>query len=344
MDEGKIGTKQIFTKSSDNPIMFITRMDRVDVVEAPAPKSGGFTDNSKHQNGTALSQDNDSNKKPPGDEESQTSFFAQTCAPFVLAGCGMVAAGVLLDKASSWPFLSEVPEALILVPALLGLKGNLEMTLASRLSTMANLGQLDQPQQRITTLYSNIALVQTQAIVVALIASLLAVSAHWIEGNQLDIARSVCVILSGIVSASITSMLLTSLMVFLVITARRYGLNPDNIATPLAAATGDVASLAFLIIFGTWFYRLREQYLMALIILLFLLISSVPAWTWVAVQHQWRPVINGVGGNLVAVQASKLSTYLHEFGKHGILPANTLITYVNPLRTFACKGLHIPIV
>lgn len=34
-----------------------------------------------------------------------------------------------------WPVFKEVTEVFILVPALLGLKGNLEMTLASRLST-----------------------------------------------------------------------------------------------------------------------------------------------------------------------------------------------------------------
>lgn len=56
--------------------------------------------------------------------------------PFLLAGCGTVATGILLDNARRWTFFQEMPEALILVPALLGLKGNLEMTLASRLSTM----------------------------------------------------------------------------------------------------------------------------------------------------------------------------------------------------------------
>ena len=34
-----------------------------------------------------------------------------------------------------WKVFEKVPEIFILVPALLGLKGNLEMTLASRLST-----------------------------------------------------------------------------------------------------------------------------------------------------------------------------------------------------------------
>jgi solute carrier family 41 len=52
----------------------------------------------------------------------------------------------------------------------------------------------------------------------------------------------------------------------------------------------------------------------------------------------FQPVINGVGGNLVAVQASKISTYLHRFGKPGILPMNRVITYVNPIRTFSLRG------
>ena len=55
---------------------------------------------------------------------------------------GMVMAGALLGQVQSWPVYRSYPELFILVPALLGLKGNLEMTLASRLSTLANLGRL----------------------------------------------------------------------------------------------------------------------------------------------------------------------------------------------------------
>jgi solute carrier family 41 len=63
-------------------------------------------------------------------------FFAQVLLPFLVAGVGMVAAGLVLDEVQHWSVFQKVTEIFILVPALLGLKGNLEMTLASRLSTL----------------------------------------------------------------------------------------------------------------------------------------------------------------------------------------------------------------
>lgn len=40
----------------------------------------------------------------------------------------------------SWDVFQEITEIFILVPAVLGMKGNLEMTLASRLSTAVSAG------------------------------------------------------------------------------------------------------------------------------------------------------------------------------------------------------------
>ena len=46
---------------------------------------------------------------------------------------------ILFFSLQHWEVFKKVTEVFILVPALLGLKGNLEMTLASRLSTAVSL-------------------------------------------------------------------------------------------------------------------------------------------------------------------------------------------------------------
>ena len=54
----------------------------------------------------------------------------------------------------------NVSALFVMVPALLGLKGNLEMTLASRMSTQANLGKMDNSTDQWSMIRGNLALVQ----------------------------------------------------------------------------------------------------------------------------------------------------------------------------------------
>lgn len=71
----------------------------------------------------------------PRKPEKRIIMILTIVVPFFIAGFGMVAAGILFDAVQSWVLYTELKEIIVLVPALLGLKGNLEMTLASRLST-----------------------------------------------------------------------------------------------------------------------------------------------------------------------------------------------------------------
>lgn len=57
-------------------------------------------------------------------------MIAGVCGPVILFS---------LFVWQSWDVFQDITEILILVPAVLGMKGNLEMTLASRLSTVVSL-------------------------------------------------------------------------------------------------------------------------------------------------------------------------------------------------------------
>lgn len=74
-----------------------------------------------------------------------------------------------------WKVFQNVSELLILVPSLLGLKGNLDMCLASRLSTQANSGRMSSKSDIIHMVIGNIALVQVQATVAAFIVAVFAI-------------------------------------------------------------------------------------------------------------------------------------------------------------------------
>lgn len=83
---------------------------------------------------------------------------------------------LLFQMMQRWKVFTYVSELFILVPALLGLKGNLDMCLASRLSTQANLGHMTTKKDIIRMVVGNVALVQVQATVAAFIVATFAVS------------------------------------------------------------------------------------------------------------------------------------------------------------------------
>ncbi len=51
-----------------------------------------------------------------------------------------------------------------------------------------------------------------------------------------------------------------------------------------------------------------------------------------------QPVVNGIGGNLVAIQSSRLSTWLHQCVYPGQLPDGHKRACVIPGKTFIGKG------
>ncbi|XP_015608465.1 solute carrier family 41 member 1 [Cephus cinctus] len=319
----------------------------------------------------------DQNQTEDKRDENVWSITIQMFIPFLLAGFGMVAASLLLDVVQHWSVYRVVSEVYILVPALLGLKGNLEMTLASRLSTQANLGHMDTKNQQWTLIVGNLALIQCQAMVVGMLASLAAVILGWVPEAHFDIHHGLLLCASALLTASVASFLLGLVMVAVILLSRRMNINPDNVATPIAASLGDLTTLALLSWIASLLYNAIDHSPWISPMIIIFCVLATPFWGYIAARNPftkevldygWTPVIsamlissigglildytissykgiavfqlviNGVGGNLVAVQASRISTSLHKERRLGFEESPTIC--ISPFHAFLAPGGH----
>ncbi|KAI8809092.1 solute carrier family 41 member 1 [Cladochytrium replicatum] len=284
-----------------------------------------------------------------------TSWFtlASEILPSVsLALLGLILTGTLLDSVQTWPVFKALSSLFILVPTLLGLKGNLEMNLASRLSTVANMGVLDHPTARWSVVFGNLCLLQIQASCVAGISAVWSLFLGGVlsSDSATDNAGNAALLAaSAIVTACAASGVLGLAMCLVVIVCRLIDVDPDNIAAPIAASLGDLITLVTLS--GT--SSLLFSYLNTPInvVLIVFILSCLPFWVFLVLQNEyvrevlntgWSPlfaamfistfggvifesfldkfvglgllvpVLNGVCGNLACIYASRLSTMLHQ--------------------------------
>ncbi|KAL6437878.1 hypothetical protein ACFW04_004302 [Cataglyphis niger] len=315
--------------------------------------------------------------------ESYLAITIQVFIPFLIAGLGMVGAGLVLDLVQHWEVFEKVNELMILVPALLGLKGNLEMTLASRLSTQANLGHMDLPKEQWHMIIGNLVLIQCQAIVVGFLGSVVAIVMGAFRNGTVSLDHAYLLCASSLVTASLASFVLGLITAGVIVFSRHCNINPDNVATPIAASLGDITSLTLLSWIATVLYESidKQDWVAPLVIACYILVT--PLWVWIAKKNKYtndvlyfgwtpvmvamlisscgglilefmvsrfenltvfQPVINGVGGNLVAVQASRISTALHKQAELGTLlipPGHTHpVIFITPIANFFGKGIH----
>ncbi|XP_051978693.1 solute carrier family 41 member 2 [Xyrauchen texanus] len=328
--------------------------------------------------GTILQDEpqNSHGQEMPG--ESVRAMVIQILVPFLLAGFGTVLAGMLLDIVQHWDVFRNVTEIFILVPPLLGLKGNLEMTLASRLSTAVNVGRMNSTSERWNLIIGNLALKQVQATVLGFLAALVASALGWILEEQLIVNHVALLCCCSVLTAFMASFLQGIIMVGVIVGSKKVGINPDNIATPIAASFGDLITLGLLAIISQGFFYYMEPYPYIAYLVCILFVCLIPLWVIISFRHpashnllysSWEPivtamvisslgglildrtisdpnlegivvytpVINGVGGNLVSIQASRIATYLHFHCTLGELPDDAKRCYC-PCRSFCAKG------
>ncbi|KAL7027949.1 hypothetical protein ACKWTF_005663 [Chironomus riparius] len=289
----------------------------------------------------------------------------QVSIPFFIAGIGTIGAGIILGRVEHWEVFRHIPQLFILVPALLGLKGNLDMTLASRLSTQANLGNMSSGKEIVHMVVGNIALVQVQATVAAFIVSIFSMGVGTAtNGGHFDFDHALLLTSSAMFTATSSCFVLDFVLVAVILLSNKYKVNPDNMATPLAASIGDLVSIAMLSFITSILFANLDTALWITYIVIGCYFLLLPFWIMLVLRNRYtrpvlkngwvpvlsalfisgmgglvleqavdnfsgfvvfQPIINGIGGNLVSVQASKISTMLHQSSLLGIVPPHTKI-------------------
>uniref|UniRef100_A0A3Q2PLG6 Solute carrier family 41 member n=1 Tax=Fundulus heteroclitus TaxID=8078 RepID=A0A3Q2PLG6_FUNHE len=275
-------------------------------------------------------------------KESPLAMALQILVPFLLAGFGTVSAGMVLDIVQvSW---AESGKGLELKPE--WMKGSYAV----------------------------------QATVVGFLAAVAAVVLGWIPEGKFQMSHAVLLCSSSVATAFIASLLQGIIMVGVIVGSKKTGINPDNVATPIAASFGDLITLAILAWISQGLYRCLDShpYVSSLVCAFFMCLT--PLWIVVSSKHPasrtllysgwepvitamvissigglildktvsdpkmagivvYTPVINGIGGNLVAIQSSRISTHLHFHCAPGEVPDEAKGCYY-PCRTFCGTGAN----
>lgn len=92
---------------------------------------------------------------------------------------------------------------------------------------------------------------QLQAIVCGLVASFFALGMNFINTGEWPLDHVLLLTSASILTASMVSVVLGSVMVLVILLSRKFKVNPDNIATPVAGSLGDVVTLYMLSSFSS---------------------------------------------------------------------------------------------
>ena len=151
---------------------------------------------------------------------------------FIIAGFGSVFAGIVLNAVTQWTVFENTPQFEIMISAFIGLIGNIETTLASRLSTQANLGRLDDWDTRISVLSGNMLVVQCQAAALGLfaaLASLLMSTFNTSTREAISLETALLLCSSSVVTSVIANTILATLISIVILVARKFRINPGTL-------------------------------------------------------------------------------------------------------------------
>jgi mgtE-like transporter len=173
-----------------------------------------------------------------------TDILLQATPVVILTSLGELFAGSILGKMHQR--LDLIPGLIILVPAIMGLRGNIGAALGSRISASLHLGLVGKRFSFNRFTLSNIGAAFSLSLAVSIVIGLCARFACQIFG--LPSIPLVNLLLIAIVASAMASFVLIPFTVALTYFAFNRHLDPDNIVAPIIGMVGDVITVAVVFI------------------------------------------------------------------------------------------------
>uniref|UniRef100_A0AC35U3Y8 MgtE domain-containing protein n=1 Tax=Rhabditophanes sp. KR3021 TaxID=114890 RepID=A0AC35U3Y8_9BILA len=174
---------------------------------------------------------------------SPLKFFLSMLAIAASVGLGVIGMEIAGYVLHSFFEMLEDPQSLFLpniITPLIGAKGNIEMTMSSRIGTLIHKNKFRSWKQQLKYSSANIGAVHVQGICVGVLLSCINILINFPKMQNDDMVYS-CTIVT--LTCAIAPVLISFFLILLSIGLAKFKIDPDTILSPLAALSGDAITV-----------------------------------------------------------------------------------------------------
>ena len=174
----------------------------------------------------------------------------QSLPLIIFCGLGAIVAGSTLSLMTN--LFQTIPGLIVVIPAIIAMRGNISTALGSRLGSAYHLGAIDKDNLWNDELKQNVIGSLVLSFLVSFIIGILAyISTIIFFRNLITIPLSVLaikLILIVLIAGLLSGLILTFMTIGIIYLVFRHGYDPDNITGPALATFGDMISMACIFI------------------------------------------------------------------------------------------------
>lgn len=166
-------------------------------------------------------------------------MLKQSLPLLIICGLGGIVAGRTLSQMTH--LLNNIPGLIVIIPAIIALRGNISTTFGSRLGSAYHLGVIDSENMWNDELKQNII---GSLILSLLISAIIGLFGYLITIFIFDFSPNpIKIILIVLLAGVLSGLILTALTIIIIYAVFKRGYDPDNITGPALATFGDIITM-----------------------------------------------------------------------------------------------------